>query len=195
MKKIILAALIASTFASNAIVTQNGAPAGAAIDSSTCTGLDGTGGLTDTVSFAGAGPITDANVNVDITHSWRGDLQMHIDYNGTTVILAADHGSSASTDNYFATFDTEAGAACSDVTNCGNTTDNTTCFSDATRSTCQPDDALTVFNGMAGNLGAWTFSVCDDAGGDQGTFDAWSVTLDGAPGSGLPVELMNLEVE
>ena len=188
MKRIILITLVLACFGLNAAVTQNGAPGGAVLDgTTTCTGATGAGGPTDSVTFTEMGTISDVNVDVSITHAWRGDLIMDIAYNGTTVVLASVHGDAAGNPNYIATFDSEAATACSDATMCG---DGGACNG----VTCSPDNPLTAFNTMTSPMGSWTFSVCDNfAASSSGTFDAWSVTLDGD--NQLPVELLNLNIE
>jgi subtilisin-like proprotein convertase family protein len=190
MKKITLLALALASCGLNASVDS--APGTAiSFDTNPCTGADGTGGITDTIAIAETGNLTDVNVNLDITHTWRGDLQMHLSYTGGggDVILAAGHGA-GSADNYFAIFDSEAGTVCNDVTTCDG--DETSCFDSGNRATCSPDGALTAFNGLA-SPGTWTITVCDAAAGDDGTLDLWGVTLTGD--GNVPVELMNLEIE
>lgn len=170
-------------------VTRTGAPSAAIVDS-TCTGVDGSGGPTDTIFFPETGSITDVNVRVAIDHTFRSDLQMHVTYTGGggTVILAADHGGFAEND-YYATFDDEGAGPCS--TACGSGA--TACSAvGAPGPTCQPDTALTAFDALA-SPGTWTFALCDDAGGDTGTWQTWAMTVDGT--GQLPVELMRFTVE
>ena len=196
MKKITLIVLALCSFALNAAVTRTSSP-GTAISNTTnaCTNgnNDALGGIVDSITFTEIGTIVDANVSVDIDHTWRGDIQMDLTYNGTTINLAIDHGGNP--DNLYAFYDDAAALPCSDATLCGNTTDDTSCFDAATRSTCQPDAALSGFNSIASNLGSFDLRICDDAGGDDGFLTSWSITLQGQPGDGLPVELLNLEVE
>jgi len=189
MKKTLIfaCALLLGAGVASAQITNTSTP-GLAFTDSTCIGLDGTGDITDTIAFTETGTITDVNVRVAITHTWRGDLQFHVEYDqgGGIVILAADHD--GGDDNYFATFDNEAGTACSDVSMCG--TGSAVCGA-APGPTCVPDGNLASFYTLA-SPGTWTFAGCDDAGGDSGTLDEWAVTLDGP---GLPVELMSFQVD
>jgi len=145
---------------------------------------------TDTIAFTEAGTITDVNVRVAMTHTWRGDLQFFVDYSvgGGPVDLVAPTGHDGSADNYYATFDDQAAVACSDSTLCG--TGGVGCEV-APGPICQPDALLSAYNTLA-SPGTWTISICDDAGGDIGTLDEWAVTLDGP---GLPVELMSFQVD
>ena len=182
--------LIGVTLTVNAAVTRTSSP-GANIDSAAnlCTGADGAGGVTDTIAFTeNSASISDVDVRVAIDHTWRGDLQFDVAYSGGggTVVLAADHDGSA--DNYYATFDDEAATACGTV--CGSAANCTA----APGPTCSPDSALTAFDGLT-SPGTWTMRVCDDAGGDTGTWNSWAVTANGQPGDELPVELMEFVID
>ncbi len=187
MKKTLVIAFalaLCAGFAS-AQITNTSTPALAITDDSCATG----GYVTDDIVFTEAGTITDVNVRVAITHTWRGDLQFFVDYSvgGGPVNLVAPAGHDGSLDNYYATFDSEAALPCSDATLCG--TGGSGCDV-APGPTCQPDGTLSAFNTLA-SPGTWTISVCDDAGSDTGTLQEWAVTLDGP---GLPVELMSFQV-
>lgn len=185
-KTLVIAFALALTagFAS-AQITNTSTPALAIPDSECATG----GYVTDNIAFTEAGTITDVNVRVAITHTWRGDLQFFVDYSvgGGPVDLALNHDGSA--DNYYATFDQEAALPCIDPTMCemgaGGPCET------APGPACQPDGTLSSYYTLA-SPGTWTISVCDNAGGDTGTLDEWAVTLDGP---GLPVELMSFQVD
>ncbi|RLE20506.1 MAG: hypothetical protein DRJ65_18075 [Acidobacteria bacterium] len=178
----------------DAQVSHSSAPA-IAIDTNNCLGDDGGDGVdgwSDTIAFAEAGTISDVDVTVEIDHTWRSDLQFHVEYSvgaAGAIILAADHGSSSG-DNYYATFDDEAATLCDDASMCGG--DNVTCTDAGTAVTCQPDMALSAFDALT-SPGTWTMFLCDDAGGDFGTWNTWTVTVDGD--GDLPVELMSFMVE
>lgn len=153
----------------------------------------GAGGVSDTIAIAQAGTISDVNVQVAFTHTWRSDLQMILSYTGGggNVRLANGDGNSANSDNFFATFDTDAATLCSDATLCGSTAAGGGPCQTSPGPTCQPDQPLTAFNTLA-SPGTWTLTICDRVAQDLGTLDSWSVTLDG---QGLPVELMNFSVD
>jgi subtilisin-like proprotein convertase family protein len=163
---------------------------GAGIPDATCTGGDGSGGITDTIVFPDVtAGLTDVDVRVEIDQTFRGDLQFHVTYSGGggTVILAADDGGAA--DDYYATFDDGGAGSCASAGNCGA---GTACSAaNAPGPTCTPDSALSAFNGLA-MPGTFIIAVCDDGGGDLGTLVTWEVT---ATGPGLPVELLEYEVE
>lgn len=168
-------------------VTRSSSPA-AAIPDSTCSGTDGSGGISDTIAYPETGTISDVDVRVAFDHTWRGDLQFHVAYSGGggNVVLAADHGG-FNADNYYATFDDAAGVPCSTVCSTSGA-----CSSLLGSVTCSPNSALSAFNTLA-SPGTWTFAVCDDAGGDTGTLQTWEITVAGS--GGLPVELVGISIE
>ncbi len=184
--------LLALSFSASAAVTRSSSP-GTVIDSATnlCTGTDGTGGITDTISYPENGVISDVNVRTEITHTWRSDLQMHVSYSvgaAGNIVLAADHGG-FNEDDYFATFDDEsANGTCATV--CGSGT--TPACTAAGATDCVPDVALSAFDTLT-SPGDWTITICDDAGGDTGTLDLWEMTVDGS--DELPIELLEFTVD
>lgn len=191
-----LALLVALSAQATVTRTDNAATAvapdnGCLDDTATGTGL---GGITRTIAFTETGTISDTNVNVNFTHTWRGDLQMVLSYTGGggTVRLANAHGNNANSDNYHATFDSQAALPCSDTTMCSTNVAGGGPCQTAPGPTCRPDATLDAFNSLA-SPGTWTLAVCDRAGQDTGTLDDWSVTLDGT--GQLPVELMGFSVE
>ena len=120
------------------------------------------------------GQISDIDVVVQITHTWRGDLTVQIGYepfaeNITSVDLALRHDTSS--DHYYATFDTDAAPLC--ATLCVDAT-----CSAAPGPTCRPDQSLDAFNGKSPR-GWWRLKVCDEAGTDTGTLVEWSVIISG----------------
>ncbi len=192
MKKalIVLVAIFCVVGMAQAQVSNSSSP-GAGTTDSTCTGTDGSGDLSDTIAFTEVGTISDVDVAVEIDHTFRSDLQFHVNYSvgaAGNITLAADHDSLD--DSYYATFDDEAGTLCSDATMCGG--DDGFCDSAPNAVTCMPDVALTAFDGLT-SPGTWTMELCDDAGGDSGTWQTWTMTLDGD--GELPVELMGFSVD
>lgn len=183
---IITCALLLGAGLASAQITNTSTPGLAIPDSACATG----GYVTDPIAFTETGTITDVNVRVAMTHTWRGDLEFFVDYSvgGGPVNLAIGHDGSA--DNYYATFDQEAALPCSDGTLCAAGAGLGPCEA-APGPTCQPDGTLSSYYTLA-SPGTWTISVCDNAGGDTGTLDEWAVTLDGP---GLPVELMSFQVD
>lgn len=149
----------------------------------------GQGGVTRTIAFTQTGTIDDVNVSIDITHTWRSDVQAGLSYSvgGGTILLANNQDTSG--DNYIATFDSQAALPCSDATQCGLTA-GSPCAT-APGAICQPTGSLDAYNGLA-SPGTWTLTLCDRAAADTGTLNSWAVTLDGM---GLPVELTGFSID
>jgi subtilisin-like proprotein convertase family protein len=106
-----------------------------------------TTGITSTINVAATGTIASLSVRVDITHTYKGDLEVAlIGPDGTTVLLHNRTGSS---------------------------TDNVkTVYADLTA----PAQSLGAFAGKATN-GAWRLRVRDLAGADVGTLSFWELDL------------------
>ncbi|NJL29691.1 MAG: hypothetical protein HC897_18270 [Thermoanaerobaculia bacterium] len=151
----------------------------------------GGGGITDMITFNQTGNITDVNIRVEMTQTWRADIQAAVTYTGGggTVVLANNHDTSG--DNYNATFDSEAALPCSDATLCGLTT-GSPCET-APGPICRPNQSLTSFNGLT-CPGTFTLAVCDRAAGDLGNLVLWEVTVTG-DGGHVPVELQTFSIE
>ncbi|MEZ4768690.1 MAG: proprotein convertase P-domain-containing protein [Caldilineales bacterium] len=117
-----------------------------------------------TIAVPNVGTITDVNVTIgQISHTYDADLDIYI-RNPANVqrMLSTDNGGSG--DNYTNTvFDDEAATA---------VTSGSAPFSGSYR----PEQTLSAFDG--GNAaGTWTLRVYDDARGDTGTLQSWSVTI------------------
>jgi subtilisin-like proprotein convertase family protein len=126
----------------NQVLTFSSSPALAIPDNNTT-------GVTSTINVANSMTITSVSVNVGITHTFQGDLEVAlIGPDNTTVLLHNLTG--GGTDNI-------------------NTTYNIT-----TRSA----QALTAFN-TKNTAGAWKLRVRDLAAGDVGTVNSWKVTFNG----------------
>jgi subtilisin-like proprotein convertase family protein len=103
-----------------------------------------------TLSVPDAFCIGDVDVEIDITHTFRGDLIVELTSpQGTTVRLHNRTGGSA--DNLIVTYD---------------------------QGVVNPDGpgALTDFNGQ-GAQGVWTLRVSDNAGGDVGSLNLWKLKI------------------
>jgi subtilisin-like proprotein convertase family protein len=139
-------------------VEASGAPAGPNGGISTYTSSDTPiaipdspgGPITSTINVPASVVISDLNVEVDITHSWKGDLIVELTSpEGTTVTLHNRSGSS--TDNVQTTYD----------------------------SVTTPDGpgSMADFDGENA-LGDWTLSVEDEAGSDIGDLNSWTLLVD-----------------
>lgn len=111
--------------------------------------------------------VADLNVQVDINHTWRADLDITLTSPLATAIdLSSDNGGSA--DNLKVLFDDAAATAI--------TADAANHAAIVTR---RPEVALSAFNGVNA-AGTWSLRVCDDEALDVGTFNGWSLVFTGA---------------
>jgi subtilisin-like proprotein convertase family protein len=112
-------------------------------------------GVTSTLSVPDSFSITNLLVRVQITHTFRGDLQVELRAPGgspSARLRIPDGGDSAA--NVQGTFDTEL----------------------------TPVDSLGVFDGVD-PMGVWELAVSDHFAIDTGTLDEWELTLGCAAGS------------
>lgn len=110
-----------------------------------------TTGVSSGLTYSGAGTVTSVRVRVNVTHTYKGDLEIAlIAPDGTTVLM--HNRSGGSTDNV----NTE--------------------FPDLTAS----NQSLTLLNGKV-IAGTWTLRVRDLAAGDVGTLVSWTLSLTTTP--------------
>ncbi len=108
--------------------------------------------------------ITDVIIEVNIDHTWRADLDVSLTSPlGTVVDLTSDNGGSRN--NLYTIFDDSAATSIVD--------DNANQNSVVSR---QPEQPLSTFDGEDSS-GIWTLTVCDDAGGDTGTYNYATLTI------------------
>ncbi len=118
--------------------------------------------------------ITNVNIEVNIDHTWRADLDINLTSPaGTTVDLTSDNGNSS--DNLYVLFKDSAAISIVD--------DNQNHTSVVERQSEQP---LSAFNGENSN-GIWTLTVCDDAARDTGTYNYGILTIYNADPVSPPV--------
>lgn len=107
--------------------------------------------------------ITDVDIGVQLSHTYRGDLRATlVSPGGTVVNLITNVGTSA--DNLNVLFDDSAAASIS--THSSN--DNTTAAPPYQRN-FRPEGSLASFNGEA-SAGSWQLTICDSLNGDSGSF-------------------------
>ncbi len=100
--------------------------------------------------------IADVDVNLNITHTFKGDLYVELlSPNGTTVILHNRTGSS--TDNIVATYDDDGGGTL-------------------------PSGALSDFD-FSQSAGVWRLRVSDQASTDTGVLNSWSLRIGAVAGT------------
>ena len=123
--------------------------------------------VTSIIDIADAGTVADVDVTLDITHTWDSDLDVFlIAPDSTRIELFQDVGGSG--DNFVGTIlDDEASTSIS-----SGTAPFTGSFS--------PTQSLGAVDGIS-MTGIWTLEISDDAGGDTGTLDAWSLLIDVIP--------------
>jgi subtilisin-like proprotein convertase family protein len=127
--------------------------------------IDNYATVTSTVFFQGLTTIEDIDVSLDISHSYDADLNVFlISPSGKRVELFTDVGGAG--DNFHQTIlDDEA---LSSITNAAAP------FTGSFR----PEGLLSDFDGDNPN-GYWTLEVTDDAAGDMGVLNGWSLTVTG----------------
>lgn len=130
-------------------------------------------GDTAIMSVASNVVITDLNVDIDITHSWVGDVTITITSpNGTSAVIYDRPGVPASTygcsgNNIVATFDDEAINPIE--TECATT-------EPAISGNFIPQNPLSVFDGE-NTQGDWIITVSDSVSADGGTLNSWGITF------------------
>ena len=116
----------------------------------------------DTIHISEQGNVLDVNVNLTITHTYDGDLDIYlIGPNGYQVELSTDNGGSG--DNYTnTTFDDEASLLI---------TQGSAPFTGSFR----PEQPLSNLDNIP-VTGNWILKIYDDGSGDQGQLVSWCVT-------------------
>ncbi len=170
-----------------------GAPTGPCISttrSSTDTPLNITdndfGGINSVISVVGLDPIIeDVNISLTSTHTWVGDLTVTLTSpNGTTVELfnqpgapATNFGFGCDQDNMDVTFDDDAvTGGVENVCNPSVTGPGVAGPPFAISGTFNSVVPLAMFNNENPN-GDWVLNISDNAAGDLGTLDSWTLEL------------------
>lgn len=158
-----VAALVAATaFAQTTITYTNSTPAP----------IPDVATMTSTINvpagdWGGRDSVRDINVTINLFHTWDSDLTVSLTYpNGTVVPLWAGVGGSS--DGFNVTIDDEAAS-------------NINGISGTYRPQTYPTAQLCVFDGEA-PAGTYTLTIQDTVGGDSGTLNNWSVTVEGDSG-------------
>jgi subtilisin-like proprotein convertase family protein len=134
------------------------------------------GVTTSTIEVTGAGKVYDLNVELDISHTYVGQLTATLySPDGTAVALFSNVGGSGA--NFTATvLDDQA-------------TTSITAGSAPFNDTFQPEGSLAAFNGLDA-AGTWTLEITDGVKGDSGTLNSWSIDVTVLPPTvpGITVE-------
>ncbi len=145
-------------------------------------------GVNSTLNFSVNGTISDANLSVDVAHTWNDDVELRLTSPSIAAqLLWLDCGGSS--DNTVVTIDQDAAG----LSTCPSTGSGAGTFQ-PTNGTAVPSAATGNMNAFDGSLsgGVWTLNVVDDSAICTGTLQAWSLSLNGTPP--LPVELMSFEI-
>jgi uncharacterized repeat protein (TIGR01451 family) len=134
---------------------------------------NGAGGITHTVNLTDAGTIQDLNLELNLTQTWRSDIQVGLSYSGGGGTIQVINNYDTSGDNLNLILDDEGVGLCSSATHCGGAA-STNCVT-APGPVCQPDVALSAFDGLA-TPGVLTITVCDRAAQDTGNLVNANVT-------------------
>ena len=118
--------------------------------------------------------VTDVNIGVQFTHTYRGDVRATlVSPTGTVVNLITNVGTSA--DHLNVLFDDSAAASITTHT----TNDNTSAAPPYQR-TFRPEGSLASFNGQS-SAGTWQLTICDSLNGDSGAFTRADLMLTTIP--------------
>ncbi|KTE03738.1 proprotein convertase, P [Sphingopyxis sp. H038] len=118
--------------------------------------------------------VTDVNIGVQFTHSYRGDVRATlVSPGGTVVNLITNVGTSA--DNLNVLFDDSAAASIST-----HTSNDNSAAAPPYQRTFRPEGSLASFNGQ-GSAGTWQLTICDSLNGDSGNFTRTDLTLTTVP--------------
>src|SRR5215203_2752619 len=136
--------------------------------------------VTSTLVVAGAGTsILDLDLTTFITHTFPGDIDMTLTSPaGTVVTITTDNG--GTNDDVFngTVWDDDANPAgqVPYTTNNGLVTDQLYAVG-VLASPLVPEEAMAAFIGEDPN-GTWTLTISDDAAGDGGNLNSWSLDID-----------------
>jgi subtilisin-like proprotein convertase family protein len=115
--------------------------------------------------------VNDVNVNLNIQHTWVGDLTIVLIAPDNTQVVLADGVCGDCDDMINVTFDDEAANPISGA-------------SDPITGPYQPEGNLSDFDGIS-TIGDWTLRITDNANADGGTLLDWTLQLCGDPALGV----------
>ncbi len=142
-------------------------------------------GVSTILNIAADETITDLDLDLDITHTWVGDIAVTLESPMGTVVTVYDRpGVPASTfgcsgNDVLATLDDEAATPVEDE--CGGGVP-------AIAGSFIPNEALSAFDGQS-TMGDWILTVSDNAGGDTGTLNAFTINYS-YDDPGTPVDIV-----
>ena len=144
---------------------------------------DDPAGVSTTITVTDTGAVQDMNVDLNIEHTWVGDLIVTLTSPANTTVTLIDRmGVPASTfgcsnNDLLVTLDDEAGAPIEDE-----------CTGSPITGSFIPNEALSAFDGEEVN-GDWILTISDNAGGDTGMLNAWTLNYD-YDSPGIPLDIV-----
>lgn len=141
------------------------------IDNNTfCAGGTGNGVVNDlerTFNITGLSNVSDLNVGLIASHTWRGDMDVRLESpNGTELqLIVPDTSGSGNNDDY----NVEISDEFSETINTGSHATLNDTSAAAYEFEVSPNNPLSIFDGEDPN-GTWTLKICDDYAGESGNF-------------------------
>jgi subtilisin-like proprotein convertase family protein len=132
-----------------------------------------------TITIPDSFTMNDVNMNIDIEHTWTGDITLTLEHPDGTQVIVFDDADGCSGDNMFDTYDDES----LNPLDCQAGTGDAFPLDDYI-----PSNPLAAFDGKD-SAGVWTLFVEDDAGGDTGILNSWGITYDFDPIVATPLEV------
>ena len=127
------------------------------------------------ITIAQSTTIADVNIDLDVTHTWVGDLVVTVEHLGTEITLIDRMGIPASafgcSQNDMAILLDDEGTGGTIESQCAAALSSPPGFT--------PAQALSAFDGMDA-AGDWVIRVSDNIAQDTGSLVEWSVHVDGA---------------
>lgn len=184
----ILALLCPSLAAAQSFVNTT---TGAIGDATFCAGgtnANGQGVVNDlerTFTVTGLASVTDLNVGLVATHTWRGDMDVRLESPvGTEVqLIIPDTSGAGNLDNYNIDLSDEN----AELVNTGTHATANDTAPPFYEFSVRPDNVLSAFDGEDPN-GIWTLKICDDFTGENGTFLRSELTF--LPSTGADLSLI-----
>lgn len=132
------------------------------------------------INVGDAFSVTGASVTFSgLAHTWVGDLQMTLTHGATSISLINRPGY---TGTGFGNSDDFSGANSYGWANGGLVFPTTAGSGTIPSGTYAPVNSFAAFNGQSSS-GTWTITFTDNAGGDVGQFNGWTLTLIPTPGA------------
>lgn len=132
------------------------------------------------INVADSFSVTGASVSFQgLAHTWVGDLQMTLSHGATTISLINRPGFTGSGFGNSADF---VGSNSYGWADGGSVFPTASTPAIIPSGTYAPVNAFSAFNG-SNSSGAWTLTVTDNAGGDTGQMNGWTLNLVPTPGA------------